>query len=216
MNLWIDLKRYGARRVRNVELSRIRGIDRTRVDGPVRRHSPLVVTALSVLLECETVFEIGPDTGDTAWLLAHNLPSARIFMLEEGSEATDQAKPGRSDQLYHLSRGDRGVRPDAEASRITRLSGDSASFDFLAYSGTFDLVYIEGSHRYPSVRSDTEAAFGLLAELGTIVWDGYSGDPGVYAYLNDLAPSLDRPIFHLLGTRLAMYSRWDTVLPESM
>jgi len=32
-NLWIELKRYGCPRVRNVKLSRLRGIDRVRVDG---------------------------------------------------------------------------------------------------------------------------------------------------------------------------------------
>jgi hypothetical protein len=64
------------------------------------------------------------------------------------------------------------------------------------------------------MRPDTEAAFGLLSELGTIVWDGYSGDAGVYAYLNELAPSIDGPLFHILGTRLVFYSRWDIVMPD--
>ena len=30
-------------------------------------------------------------------------------------------------------------------------------------------------------------------------------------YLNELAPSLDRPLYHLLGTRMAIYSRKDFV-----
>jgi len=29
--------------------------------------------------------------------------------------------------------------------------------------------------------------------------------------LTALAPALDRPIYHLAGTRLALYSRWDIV-----
>ena len=29
-----------------------------------------------------------------------------------------------------------------------------------------------------------------------------------------LAPALDRPIYHLAGTRLALYSRWDIVASE--
>ena len=191
-NVWIELKRYGAPRVRNVELSQLRGIDRVRVAGPVRRHSPLVLTALAMLLECETVFELGPDTGDAAALLAHNLPHARIFLLDDD--------------------GDRPRQPDT--GRITHLSGDSFTTDLLPYSGTIDLVYIEGSGRYSHLGSDTEAAFGLLSELGSIVWDGYAGDPGVYAYLNQLEPTLDRPVFHLLGTRLALYSRWDILVDE--
>jgi hypothetical protein len=212
--LWIELKRYGSPRIRNIELSRIRGIDRAHVDGPVWRHSPLIVAAISTLLECETVFELGPDTGGTAWLVAHNLPRATIFQLDEERASKDREGPGPRNRVYELSRGSLRSDTTPEASRITRLLGDSATFDFLPYSGTADLVYIEGSRRYTQFRSDTEAAFGLLSELGTIVWDGYSGDPGVYAYLNDLAPTLDRPIFHILGTRLALYSRWDIVIPD--
>jgi hypothetical protein len=174
------------------------------------------VTALSRLLECDTVFQLGPDMADTAWLLAHNLPSIRIFMLDAGLRPSDQPTLGPTDRVYHLPRRDRGVSLEAtpDSSRITQLAGDSATFDFLPYSGSADLVYIEGTRRSDQVRSDTEAAFGLLSELGTIVWDGYSGDAGVYAYLNELAPSLDRPIYHILDTRLALYSRWDIVIPD--
>jgi hypothetical protein len=212
-NIWIELKRYGARQIPGIELSRIRGIDRVRVDGPVRRHSPMVVTALAILLESETVFEFGPDTGDTAWLLAHNLANARIYQLDEGTGPPQSVRPAYP--LQQLSGGD-DRRRDATtpASRIIRLNGDSTTFDFRPYSGTADLVYIEGSQRQARITSDTEAAFGLLSELGTIVWDGYSGDAGVYAYLNDLSSSLDRPLLHILGTRLVVYSRWDMVIPD--
>jgi hypothetical protein len=215
-NIWIELKRYGAREIPNIELSRIRGIDRVHVDGPVRRHSPMVVTALSILLESETVFEFGPDTGDTASLLARNLANANIYRVDEGAESPKQANAPPANPAYPVSREDNDPRHDAvpPASRITRLTGDSTSFDVRPYSGTADLVYIEGSRRHARIRSDTEAAFGLLSELGTVVWDGYLGDAGVYAYLNELAPSLDGPLFHILGTRLVFYSRWDIVIPD--
>jgi hypothetical protein len=77
-----------------------------------------------------------------------------------------------------------------------------------------DLVYIDASHSYSAVRSDTQAAFSMLSDLGMIVWDDYTYFPGVYAYLNEIAPTLDHPIFHVLGTRLAVYSRWNVLLPE--
>ena len=216
-NLWIELKRYGAPRVRNVKLSRLRGIDRIRVDGPIRRHSPLVVTALSMLLECETIFHLGPDRSDTVWLLTHNIQNVQLFLLDEEPDSAEQGRPGPAERVYRLSTRDRILHQAiSNASRITHLPGDSSTFDLQYYSGTADLVYIEGSRRHAQVRSDTETAFGLLSELGTIVWDGYLGDPSLYAYLNELAPSLDRPIFHILGTRLALYSRWNIVLPEAL
>ena len=210
-NLWIELKCYAAPRVRSIPLSRIKGIDRIRVHGPVAYHSPLVVTALATLLQAETIFEFGPDTAETSWLLAHNLPDANVFWLDDG--LPPPRKTALEENVYRLF-GDARTTERPETARIRRISGDAESFDFLPYSGTADLVYVEASKRYRHLRSDTEAAFGLLSELGCIIWDGYSGDPAVWSYLNRLAPELDRPIFHIRGTRLAMYSRWDVVVPE--
>jgi hypothetical protein len=40
-------------------------------------------------------------------------------------------------------------------------------------------------------------------------WDDYLYYPGVTRHLNQLSATLDRPIFHIVGTRLAVYSRID-------
>ena len=214
-NLWIELKRFGARNVRNVELARIRGIQNVSVSGPVSRHCPLVLTALCMVLECQEIFEFGTHRGDTTWLLAHNLPTARIYTLDlPGPDAVAHTKLELTDpELFSTWERGARFRGTPEAGRITQLGGDSATFDFSPYRGTIDLVYVDASHSYSYVRSDTEAAFGMLSELGTIVWDDYTHSPGVYAYLNELAHSLHAPIFHILGTRLALYSRWDIVVP---
>lgn len=212
-NVWIELKSYSAARVRNIPLGRVRGIDRVHVDGPVRRHSPLIVTALARLVEPETVFGFGPDRGGLARLLGHNLPEARIFWLREESERSGPIPLTHIERVYRASGGNADDAGDEPAgAQITYLSGSSATFDLLRYSGIADVVYIDASMR--DVASDTDAAFGLLSALGMIVWDGYPRDPGVYAFLNRLAGELDHPVFHLLGTRLAFYSRWDIVLAE--
>jgi predicted O-methyltransferase YrrM len=184
--------------VLHVDLERIPGIESVRVTGPVSPTRRLVLAALAVVLEAESIFEIGTYLGETTWTVAHNQPKARIFTLD---------LPG--------PRWDRGryFRGTPEAERITQLLGDSASFDFSPYRRRMDLVFIDASHSYSSVRSDTEAAFGMLSELGIIAWDDHTNQPGVYAYLNEIAPTLDHPIFHILGTRLAVYSRWNVLLP---
>jgi predicted O-methyltransferase YrrM len=198
-SIWVELKRFGAHNVRTVELSRIRGIDRIYVDGPVIRHGMLVLSALAALLECEAIFEFGSVDGLTPALLAHNLARVRIYSFDRPSDTV----PWRP-------------RPSTDSSepRITKLSGDSATFDFSPYSGKIDLVHIDASDRAASLTADTEAAFGMLSELGSIVWYGFSYRPALYAFLERLAPSLDRPIHHLAGTRLALYSRWDVVVPD--
>jgi hypothetical protein len=195
--VWVELKRFGARNVRTVELARIRGIHRVSVEGPVVRHGTLVVSALATLLECERIFEFGTSGGETSRLLAHNLPSAEIYGFDDSSEAAGAAGE---------------PIPTSLAPRIANLYGDSETFDFSPYSGSIDLVHIDGTRRVGSLRADADAAFGMLSELGSIIWYGYSYQPALYAFLNKLAPDLDRPIYHLLGTRLAVYSRWDIVV----
>jgi hypothetical protein len=197
--LWIELKRFGAPNVRSIPLSRIRGIDAVRVGGPVAQHGALVVTALAALLECETVFTFGAAGRDTCDVLAENLPEARIYAL---------VPPEPEPLAAHRS------HPSSPASRVTRLTGSATTFDLSRYSGTSDLVIIDAGAASGDIREETDAAFSLLSELGTIVWDDYTHSAGAYAYLNTLAPALDRPVFHLLGTRLAVYSRWDIVRPD--
>jgi hypothetical protein len=194
----IELMRFGASSVENVPLSRIRGIDDVRVEGPVLRHGLLVLCALSALLECESVFAFGPKTDELCSVLAHNLPAIRIHRFS--ASATERP-------LGALQ------RDTFDPSRITQLTGDPDIFDFSPYSGAIDLVHIDGGDADVDIRAETDAAFSLLSELGTIVWDNYPHSSSAYAYLNKLAPALDRQVFHILGTRLALYSRWDIVRP---
>ena len=213
-SIWIELKRFGAPNVRNIQLTDIDGIGDVRVEGSVLRHCPLVLCGLGALLDCRTIFEFGTNRGDTAWLLAHNLPRARVYTLDlAGPEAVQSAELELTDADEYFRTWDRGARfrDTAEANRITQVFGDSATFDFSPYAGVMDLVYVDASHSYSYVRSDTEAAFTMLSAAGTIVWDDYTHYPGIYSYLNELASALDRPIFHIVGTRLAFYSRRDLV-----
>ena len=216
--LWIELKRFSAPHVMSVEPARIAGLDLVRVDGHVMRHSPLVLCALAQLLGCRSIFEIGTFRGDTSWLLAHNLPQARVFTLDlPGPESAQRARLEITDVDEYFHTWERGARfrDTPESLRIIPLVGDSATFDFSPYRGAMDLVYIDASHSYSYVRADTEAALAMLSPTGTIVWDDYTYYPGIYAHLNELAPTLDRPIYHLLGTRLAVHARRDLLTAGS-
>jgi len=93
----------------------------------------------------------------------------------------------------------------SDASRITHLPGDSSTFASRT-TRHGNLVYVEGSgatHGSGPTRRRPSASF----RTGGPCLGRYLGDPSLYAYLNELAPSLDRPIVHILGTRLALYSR---------
>ena len=196
--LWIELRRFGASNVRNIPLSRIRAIHDVHVEGPIDQPGALVISALATLLECETIFAFG-SAGDTSGVLAHNLPDVQIYALAPA--VPEPLAAARS-------------HPRPPAGNITRLTGTAEMFDLSRYSGTSDLVIIDAGEASGDIREETDAAFSLLSELGTIVWDNYTHSAAAYAYLNALAPALDRPVFHLLGTRLALYSRWDIVRPD--
>ena len=196
--LWIELRRFGASNVQNIPLSRIRAIHDVHVEGPVDQPDALVISALATVLECETIFAFGPAR-DTSAVLAHNLPEAKIYAL-----VPPDVEPLAAARSH----------PRPAAGNITRLTGWAETFDLSPYSGTSDLVIIDAGEASGDIREETDAAFSLLSELGTIVWDNYTHSAAAYAYLNALAPALDRPVFHLLGTTLALYSRWDIVRPD--
>jgi hypothetical protein len=211
----IAVKRFGASRIKSIEVADIAGIDDVLICGGVTRqacgpqYDAFVIAALCRLWKCGAVFEIGTFHGETAWLIAHNNPDATIYTLDLPQiEATRDAVHELTDSNYFQT-WDRGIKfhDTPESARIVQLYGDSATFDYSPYRGRMDLVFIDASHSYNYVKSDTEAGLSMLSGSGTIIWDDYTHYPGIYLYLHELAPRLDHPIVHLLGTRLAMYAR---------
>jgi hypothetical protein len=212
--VWIDIKRFAAPSVLNVQTVDIDGLADVVVQAaPARPHS-VVLCGLCKLLGCRTVFEIGTLHGDTTWLLARNDPAVQIFTLDLPDLTTAGHTTFALTDPEYFAHWDRGARfkGTPEEDRITQLRGDSATFDYSPYAGMVDLVFIDASHNYSYVKSDTEAALGMLSAGGAIVWDDYTHYAGIYAYLNELSATLDRPIVHLVGTRFAVYSRRELVV----
>jgi predicted O-methyltransferase YrrM len=210
-NLWIEIKRFSAPHLVTAEAGDVAGSPSPLVLGDVSesRYCQLVLAAVSRHRGCRNIFEFGTFRGETAWLLANNNPSAHVYTLDlPGPEALGQLQLEATDPEY-FDRWERGTRfrGTPEASRITQLYGDSATFDFTPYDGQMDLVFVDASHSYSYVRSDSEAALKMIRPEGAIVWDDYTYYPGIYAYLNELSPRLNRPVEHILGTRLAIYRR---------
>jgi hypothetical protein len=69
-------------------------------------------------------------------------------------------------------------------------------------------VFVDGSHAYSYVVSDSERALRLVSPGGLVLWHDYAGprhSPGVYRALNELAERL--PLVRITGTALAVYRR---------
>lgn len=163
-----------------------------------------------------SIFELGTCTGKTTYLLAANSsPDARVTTI---TLAPDQLASYRADagddreateaaiaesayaEFYYSNR--------AEAAKITQLFGDSKEFDQTPYLGTFDLIFVDGSHARSYVESDSKKALAMLKPGGVVFWHDYHGPrraKGVFQALNDLSRSL--PLVHIKGTALVAYRK---------
>jgi hypothetical protein len=158
--------------------------------------------SLGRALAATHIFEIGTYVGLTAWTFARNLPDATVHTLDIPPDA-HPSLPLESDDL-HRGRPEAMVYDELPSfGRIEQVWGDSATFDFQPHAGAMDLVYIDGAHSEPYVRSDTENARKLLSPAGAIVWDDYWRlSPGVTSVLHG---TTDLDLKRVPGTRLVVY-----------
>lgn len=215
---WTIAKRFGAKPVHNIELREIPALGDAVAEGYVDDYQRLIIASLVNGLGCKTFFEIGTNRGRTTWTVARTNPAITLDILDAplgpaGTETrfaldTDDQLAFRDDSCGEAFRG----TPEAE--RITQLWGDSAQFDYSRYHGKIDFVYIDGAHTYEYVLNDSEHALRMLSPTGIIAWDDYTTGAGVYQAIIELAANLDRPVYHLLGTRMALYGRQDFVVRQ--
>jgi hypothetical protein len=178
-------------------------------DGNVSHLELLVLNRLVRERVPSTIFEIGTFDGRTALNLAANAPSATVYTLDLPPAPRPQLVVDRYDQQYMRDdiSGRLLVDSDVE-SRVHRLRGDSATFDFSPYAA--QVVFVDGAHSYEYVMSDARAALGLLRNGGGVVlFHDYSAWDGVTRALEELQAT--DPEFADLrwidGTTLAILTR---------
>ena len=164
--------------------------------------------------DARRLFEFGTCTGKTAYLWARNqsadgtvttltLPPGQLSSYQSavGDDATAEA------YAREESRVTRFLYTGTEVEgRVAQLYGDSKQFDETPFAGACDMVFVDGSHAYSYVVSDTAKALSMVRPGGLVLWHDYSPEcPGVFRALNDLATRL--PLVHILGTTLVAYRR---------
>jgi predicted O-methyltransferase YrrM len=165
---------------------------------------------------CRQIFEFGTATGRTTYVLGRNAgPQARIATLTLGADRTQSYQEESADSARATSgalvesRYEQFLYSGTEvAPRVQQLFGDSKQFDETPFLKQCDLIFIDGSHAYSYVRSDTEKALRMVKPGGTVLWHDYRGPHvrgarDVYRYLNELSRQL--PLKHLQGTSLVAY-----------
>lgn len=189
-----------------------------RVDPKIARSGETQVLATLVkYLQPRQVFEIGTYNGFTTLHFAantvheaviHTLDLPENFGLDEQTKK-DLTQYSYDDMLVvELSRANihqRLYQQTPYRNKIRELYGDSLKFDFSPYYCKMDLVFIDGSHAYPYVKSDTENALKMLSANGIILWHDYDYiiHRDVFKYLNKLVETYR--IYSIPFTRFAIY-----------
>lgn len=169
------------------------------------------------------LFEFGTCTGRTAYLWARNSPpNAHVITLTlppDGREAyQEDADDTATDTATALSESAFTqfiYTGTPAAAKIEQLFGDSKRLDVTPWAGQCDVVFVDGSHAYSYVKSDSEKALTLARPGGLVLWHDYEGpahSPGVYKALNELHQQLR--LVHIAGTMLVAYRRPVTAGPH--
>jgi predicted O-methyltransferase YrrM len=161
------------------------------VDGNVSLYELLAICKLVRSTRPLRLFEIGTFDGRTTVNLAANAPAeAHVFTLDlprSGLEATALSLDRRERVFVDKDESGTRYRESDLAERITQLYGDSAQFDFSPHHGTADLVFVDGSHAFEYVLSDSRTALQLLKSGGGLVlWHDYGVWDGVTSALDRL------------------------------
>jgi predicted O-methyltransferase YrrM len=161
----------------------------------------LVIASIVSVLRPKTVFEFGTFTGATTALIADHCPSDAVIHT---LDLPPSSLAGTSVSEDHIGAKFRGV--PHYSSRIVQHRADSRQFDYSSLVGRVDLVYIDGSHKFDDVLSDSRMALAMLSADGAILWDDYqlSAVP-VMSALDVLAKEIR--IERVFGTRLALHRR---------
>jgi hypothetical protein len=169
----------------------------------------LYLALICRVLQPHTVFEIGTLYGYTALQFALNSPpEATVYTLDLPPEVDFALRTTISDvttRIAHHNTDRLLFEGHSLESKVKTLQGDSARFDFSPWKENVDLFFIDGSHSYDYVRSDTVRALACCRPGSVIIWHDYGrwGVNGVSKYLHELSQRYPQ-LCRLPGSSLAV------------
>jgi hypothetical protein len=177
-------------------------------DGMLPNDQAVALLSLAVLDDPATVLEIGTFCGHTTKLLAQNLPRAIVHTVDLPPDFQAENDPVGTlpKDDFHLIASrcvGREFHGQPEAQRIVQHFGDTAAWDFAAAKGA-TFFFIDGSHTYEYVKSDSEKCWALCGGHGTFLWHDCGTDhPGVVRLLTEWRRDREREVVRIEGTTLA-------------
>lgn len=171
---------------------------------------------LAVLAKSSKVmFEFGTCTGKTSYLWAKNSPAdSKVYTLTLPPEKLVEYSDTKSDDSIATNNAmsesvfTKFLYTDTDvAHKVTQIFSDSKTYDETSLHNSCDLIFIDGSHAYSYIKSDSEKAFKMLKKGGLILWHDYDGvyrnNKDVYKYLNELSSTMK--LHHVKGTTFVVY-----------
>ena len=181
-------------------------------DGNMTNWELFIISYLVKSINPNSIFEIGTFDGRTTLNIASNSrDTAKVFTLDlPESELGSITFNTEETENKYIQKEESGTRfkDTPYSSKITQLLGDSAQVDLSDHFKSMDFIFIDGSHAYDYVISDTKLALDLLTPNGgTILWHDYDTScwPGVTKALHEFYLKDDRfhSLKHIQGTTFA-------------
>lgn len=140
--------------------------------------------------------EIGVYEGRaTVWFLENVLthPTCHIDCIDPFAWRWRDGRPGRVDMHAVKHRFEANIRATGRADQVTLIEERSDVALCALPPSTYDLIYVDGSHRAADVLCDAVLSFRLLRRDGLLVFDDYrlARSLGQRVSLDDPKPGID-------------------------
>ena len=193
----------------------IRILEEKKKDGNIRISELGILSQFAQNCEPGTyIFEIGTFDGRTTINLALNAPKSCVVStldLPPNKETKYSLEPG---EQHFVNEPESALRYRKykdiyreEISRIHQLLGDSATFDYSEYKNSCSLVFVDGSHSYEYVKSDTKVAMELAKKGGVIIWHDYGIWKGVTRALEEIDEENQFALKNISATSLVYWKK---------
>tara|TARA_R110001583_G_scaffold34847_6_gene116639 strand:+ start:9585 stop:10391 length:807 start_codon:yes stop_codon:yes gene_type:complete len=129
----------------------------------------LLLKGLAKQIDNCSYFEIGTWRGESVVNVAEAAKDCYTLNLSK-EEITALGLPQKYADLHGFFSKDK--------TNITHLFGNSITFDYKNLNKKFDLIFIDGNHKYDFVKADTQNIFKhLVHENSIVVWHDYAYTP---------------------------------------
>ena len=191
--------------IASLDVSILRAFDRS-LDTSLSPHEALALAAIGKFTSPRRILEIGTFDGNTTLNLAANSPPDAVIttvdLPPDWKGTLTYQVPGLLENFTGPASAAAQFRDTGYATKIRQIYGDSAAIDWTRLGGPFDLIFIDGSHYYEYVKSDTQNALGCLTAGGLVVWHDYGMIEDVSRAVDEVASAMR--VFAIRGTRLAV------------